>query len=212
MGIRQKMKENKDRKNRQAATFFLILGAGFALLIVVMGVAVAIFNVVESSAVNDLYGETIAQSCQPVPVGSLSPDSLPDASPPRQLLLLTADSQRRHAWHSSLTVQWQAADEAAVALVGCVAEDYIELEECTYSRLAERGEEPYTIRVTREQHTVTITLINPTTGQRIDELTLMGSEPGPCPPDTDDLTTGRERGDDLTWADFAAWAEPYILE
>jgi len=201
-----------EQRDSRRGAFVLLVGCGaVALFILVMGIGLAIFNAVESSAVNDLYGETIASSCQPVPVGSMSTDYLPQVEPPRLLVLFTAGSQRRHAWHNSLTTQWKAEDEASVALVGCVAEDYIELETCRYTRIPERGGEPYTVRIIREQHTATITLVNPTDGRRIDELTLTGSEPAPCPPDTDDLTSGRQRGEDLTWADFALWAEDYVL-
>lgn len=202
----------EQRESRQGA-FILLIGFGaVALFIFVMGAALAVFNAVESSAVNDLYGETIASSCQPVPVGSMSTDYLPQTGPPRPLVLFTAGSQRRHAWHASLTTQWQAEDEDAVVLVGCVAEDYIELETCRYTREAERGGDTYSLRITREQHTATVTLVNPQDGRRIDELTLTGSEPAPCPPDTEDLTSGRQRGTDLTWADFAVWAENYVLD
>jgi hypothetical protein len=201
----------EQRESRQTARILLIGVGVFALFIIVMGAVIAVFNAVEVSAVTDLYGETIASSCQPVPVGSTSTDYLPQVGPPRPLVLLTAGSQRRHAWHASLSTQWKAEDEASVALVGCVAEDYIELETCSYTRQSERGGDTFSVRITREQHTATVTLINPADGRRIDELTLTGPEPVPCPPDTEDLTSGRERGTDLTWADFATWAEDYVL-
>lgn len=214
MSKKQKRETLNERERREdrASGRVLLIGVGVvALFIVAMGVVLAVFNAVESSAVTDRYGATVATSCQPVPTGTTSRDYLPEAGPPRPLVLLTANSQRRHAWHASLTSQWQAADEAAVVLVGCVAEDYTELETCRYTREAERGD-TFTVRVTREQHTATVTLVNPATGRRVDALTLTGPAPAPCPPDTDDLLSGTERGADLTWADFAVWAEGYVLD
>lgn len=202
----------EQRDDRQSVRILLFGVGALVLFIIVMGVVLAVFNALESSAVTDLYGETVASSCQPVPVGSMSTDYLPPTGPPRPLVLLAAGSQRRHAWHSGLTAQWKAEDETDVVLVGCVAEDYIEIETCRYTREAERGGDTFSVRITREQHTATVTLVNPVDGRRIDELTLTGSEPDPCPPDTEDLGSGRERGTDLTWADFAMWAEGYILE
>lgn len=204
---------SQEQRDSQQGARILLIGLGaFVLFTIVIGIVLAVFDAVESSAVNNLYGETVASSCQPVPVGSTSTDYLPQLDPPRQLVLLTAGSQRRHAWHNDLTTQWKAEDEASVALVGCVAEDYIELETCSYTRESVRGGETFSVRITREQHTATITLINPTDGRRIDELTLTGSEPDPCPPNTEDITSGRQRGDDLIWADFALWVEGYILD
>jgi hypothetical protein len=203
----------EQREGRQGLRIMLIGAGAFVLFIIGMGAVLAVFDAVESSAVNDLYGETIARSCQPVPVGSMSIDHLPQAAPPRPLVLFTADSQRRHAWHDRLSTQWKAEDEASVVLVGCVAEDYVELETCRYTRTAAGGSETYSVRVIREQHTATVTLVNPADGRRIDALTLTGPEPAPCSsPDTEDSVPDRVRGTDLTWADFAVWVESYVLE
>lgn len=209
---RSNLTEHEQRDSRQGAQILMIGLGVFAAFIVVIGVIQAVLNAVETAAVNDLYGETIASTCQPVPAGSTSTDFLPQTDAPRQLVLFEAGSQRRHDWHDSLTAQWQAVDEAEVAMVGCVEEDYIELETCSYTREAARGSDTFSVRITREQHTATITLINLVDGRRIDALTLNGPEPILCPPDTDDLNSGTERGDDLTWADFAVWAEGYILD
>jgi hypothetical protein len=210
---RQSNLTEHEQRDSRASARILMIGIGvMALFIVGMGAVMAVFNAAESSAVNDLYGETIASSCQPVPVGSTSTDYLPPTGPPRPLVLLIADSQRRHAWHSDLSTQWRAENESAVVLVGCVEEDYVELETCSYTREAERGGDTFTVRIVREQHTATVTLINPADGRRVDALTLNGPEPSPCPADTGDLSSGRERGPDLTWADFAVWAEGYVLD
>ncbi len=202
----------QERRDSRAGLRVLMIGfTAFVAFATVIGIITAIANTVESAAVADRYGDPIASACQPVPVGSLSADNLPNAEPPRQLVLFIADKQRRHAWHADLSTQWRAEDGESVAIIGCVDEDYIELEECTYTREAERND-TYTVRVTREQHTATVTLINPVDGRRIDEITLTGPEPGPCPPDEAVTTSGRERGDDLTWADFGVWAEGYVLD
>lgn len=209
---RSNLTEHEQRESRKGARILLIGAGVVGVFILGMGLVMAVLNALESAAVNDRYGETVARSCEPVPAGSTSADNLPQTEPPRQLVLLTAGTQRRHDWHDSLTSQWQAADEAAVAMVGCVEEDYVEIETCSYTREAQRGGDTFTVRITREQHTATITLVNPVDGRRIDALTLNGPEPIPCPPDTDDVSTRRERGADLTWADFAEWAEGYILD
>lgn len=204
--------EQERRDSNQGARILLIGVGVIVAFIIVMGIVQAVLNAVESSTVNDRYGETIANSCQPVPVGSTSTDNLPETEPPRPLVLLIADTQRRHAWHSDLTAQWQAEDEASTVLVGCVDEEYVELETCSYTRQSARGEGSFTVRIVREQHTVTITLINPVDGRRIDERTFTGPEPDPCPPDTEDLTSGTERGEDLTLANFGVWLEGYVLD
>ena len=208
---RETLLEREKRESRQGATIILIGVGVFALFIVVMGGVLAIFNALESSAVVNLYGETVASACETTPIGTASAENLPQDAPPRPLLLLTTNSQRRHAWHADLPAAWRAEDESSVVLVGCVSEDYVELETCTYSRQADAGD-TYQVNIRREQHTATMTLVNPATGQRIDELTLMGAMPAACPADTDGLTSGRQRGDDLTLADFATWAEGYVLE
>ncbi|MEO0565487.1 MAG: hypothetical protein AAF125_25495 [Chloroflexota bacterium] len=206
------MSEHDREYGEEGTRHMIIFIAGFIVLAVVIGIVFAIANAVESAAVADLYGEPIASACRPVPVGALSADNLPDATAPRQLVLFITDTQRRHGWHSDLSTQWRAEDGESVALVGCVDEDYVELEECTYEREAVRGEETFTVRVTREQHTVTVTLVNPVDGTRIDELTLTGTEPEACPLDEDVTASGDQRGSDVTWADFGVWAEGYILD
>lgn len=211
---RSNLTEEEQRTSQAGARILMIAGGAIAIFIAVMGVIMSAFNAVETANLIEQYGETVASSCQPVPVGSTSVDFLPETDPPRQMILLEAGAQRFHDWHGDLTVQWKAADEAAVALVGCVEEDFVEIETCTYTRQSEsaRSGETFTSRITREQHAVTITLINPATGRIVDALSLTGPEPIACPDDEDVVGSGRERGDELTWADFGVWAEAYILE
>lgn len=205
----------KSMEARRKRTTMLILGGGCLMLLiisVVMVIVGVIFNAVETSRVNDLYGETLASICQPVPPGQESVDNFPDASVPRGVLLLTSDTQRRHAWHSELPAQWRADNGDEVVLVGCVEVVQTVIETCEYLRNSVGGEEPFTVRIRREQHETTLVLVNPQTARRIDSLTITGSEPDACPEDDGEFNSGEISGSEVTWDDFAGWIETYVFE
>lgn len=206
-----KMDARRKRQERQAA---LIFGGGCLVLLVlgvVMVIVGSILDAVETANVKSTYGEDLASACRPVPAGSDSVDNLPDVPTPRGVLLLISDSQRRHAWHSSLPEQWRAENAEEVAIIGCVEELERELETCEYSRDSARADQAYTVRIRREQHEATIVLINPSTSRRIDSLTLSGSLPEPCPEDDGSMTSGEIQGSEVAWDDVAAWVETYIF-
>ena len=206
------MEARRRRQNRNAAIIF----GGGCLVFVVLGIIIvivgSILNAVETANVNNLYGETLASACQPVPAGSDSTDNLPDVATPRGLLLLESDTQRRHGWHSELPAQWRAENADEVVLIGCVEEERVLLETCEYLRDSARSDDAYTVRIRREQYRTTLVLLNAQTARRIDSQTLTGSEPEACPEDDGEFGSGEQRGDALAWADFAAWVETYVFE
>lgn len=205
------MEERRRREDRRAAMF---LGGGcliFFVIGMVMMIVTGILNAVEESNVNSIYGETFASTCQPMPAGQDSPDNIPDVSSPRQMLLLIADTQRRHPWHDDLPTQWQAATTDEVAIIGCVEEEKIEIETCEYSRDSARSGDTYTVRVSREQYQATLVLINAQNARRIDSQTIIGTEPAPCPEDDGEFGTSTQQGDKVEWKDFASWAEGFIF-
>ncbi len=207
------MRERREVQNRETALIFGGCAVVFAIVAVIGVVVAGIFNAVESSAVNSAFGEIIANACDPVPTGADSKDDIPAAETPRGVLLLTAESQRRHAWHSDLAPAYQAESGDETDLVGCVNLDWVELEQCDYSRADPEGG-TFTVNITREQHTVEIVLVAPQPdriARRVASQTLTGSEPAPCPDEYPDGASRRERGDQLTWADFAPWAEEVIF-
>lgn len=206
------MEARRRRENRAAALFF----GGGCLIFIVLGIVIvivtSIMNAVETAKVNDTYGEVYASACQPVPSGTDSTDNLPDAATPRQILLLTSDTQRRHAWQSDLPSQWRAESEDEVALIGCVNEERVLLETCEYQRDSAHEDEAYTVKIRREQYQITLVLINPQTARRIDTLSITGPEPDACPEDDGSLTTGEQRGEKVQWADVAGWVEGYVFD
>ena len=202
------------RRRREDRIALMIFGGGcltFIVIGIIIAIVTGILNAVETANVKSAYGDVYASACQPVPAGNDSTTNLPDAVTPHRLLLLTGDTQRRHAWHSDLPAQWQAENEDQVAIIGCVTEEEIVLETCEYQRDSARSEEAYTVRLERQQYQATIVLINATTSRRIDTLTVTGSEPEPCPEDDGRLTSGEINGGVVSWADFASWAETYIF-
>ena len=207
------MEEQRRRENREAA---IILGGG-CLVFIVVGIVFAvfalIFNTVETANVNNIYGETIAQSCQPVPIGEASIAHVPDSPEPRQIVLLIADAQRRHAWHTQLQPQWQAEDEAEAVLVGCVETESTVLETCQYARASTRGDGNYTISIDRRQFETSLTIINPITGRRIASDTVQGSIPDDCPEDDDTLSSGMTiDGSRVELDDFSGLLEQHIFD
>lgn len=207
----ESMEARRKREERAATIFFI--GGIIAILIlgVIVMIVINILNAVETANVNNIYGETYASTCQSMPAGQDSDSNLTDAAPPRQMLLLIANTQRRHPWHDDLPAQWRAETEDEVSLIGCVEEESILIETCEYSRDSARPGDTYTVRIKREQSQATVVLVNPTTARRIDSLTVTGAEPPPCPEDDGEFSSGEQRGEPLQWQDFAAWAENYIF-
>ena len=202
------------RRRREDRMALMIFGGGcltFIVLGIIIAIITGILNAVETANVKSAYGEIYASACQPVPEGSDSTTNIPDATTPRRVLLLTGDTQRRHAWHSDLPAQWKAENEDQVAIIGCVTEEEILLETCEYQRDSARSEEAYTVRLERQQYQATIVLINSTTSRRIDTLTVTGTEPEPCPDDDGRLTSGELSGGAVSWSDFASRVESYIF-
>lgn len=203
------------RRRRQNIIAAMVFGSCciiFMVIALVMAIVSSIANGVESGNVRNLYGDTYASACDPVPAGNEDEDNLPDVDSPRAVLLLISDTQRRHGWHSELPAQWQAENEEAVAVIGCVEEERITLETCEYERDSSRGGGTFTIRVERQQYEATITLINGETGRIIDSRTIDGSKPDDCPDDDDVSVSGTERGDEVEWEDFAGWLEGYVFD
>ncbi len=207
----ESMEARRRRQNRQAT---IVFGGGcliFFILGIIFLIVSTVLNAIETANVNSIFGETYARTCQTVPGGNDSPDNIPDAASPRQVLLLIADTQRRHQWHDALPPQWSAQVEEDVAIIGCVEEERIELEICEYARSSSRSENAYTARISREQYQVTLTLINAQNARRIDSQTILGSEPEPCPEDDGEFGSGEQRGTVPQLADFANWLEGYVF-
>lgn len=209
--ISEAMDARRRRQDRQAAVIF---GVGCAFLIVVaivFFIVGAIISAVETRTVMSTYGEAYANACQPVPAGQIAIENMPAAEAPRGVLLLAGDTTRRHGWHSELPTPWRAESEADVVLIGCVVETDLSIETCEYTRPVP-GEEPFTVRIEREQHEVTLVLINPQTGRRIDALTVTGTEPAPCPVDDGEFNSGTQSGEPVVWEAFAEWVEGYVFD
>lgn len=211
-GIFNYFEARRRRQNIIAAIVFGSCCAIFAVIAIIMVIVTSISNGIESGNVRSLYGDTYAQACNPTPAGNTDKDNFPDVDSPRAVLLLISDTQRRHAWHSELPVQWQAENEEAVVLIACVEEEEISLETCEYEREASRGDGTFTIRVERVQNQATIVLINAGTSRVIDSLTVEGSEPDDCPDDEDVSVSGEEEGEVVEWDEFAGWIEGYVFD
>jgi len=210
-GIWDMMEERRRRRNMETAVVFGIGCGAFLICGIVAIIVGSILNAVETGAVHSAYGSTYASACQPMPSGSDSLDNLNEGSSPRQVLLLTGDTERRDDFHSELPNQWRAENEDAVSLIACVEREKTVVETCEYERPSNNGS--YTARIKREQHTTTIALVNPNTGRRIDSLEIIGTEPDKCPDNYDDVPTGRTlSGGDVEWDEFASWLEGYVFE
>ncbi|MEM6284794.1 MAG: hypothetical protein AAF787_21570 [Chloroflexota bacterium] len=200
-----------ERRRKQRSTAILLFGvAGCALFSVVMIIIGFIISAVESSMVVDAYGEEIAGLCRTLPMGEADIANAPAADGPSRLLLLRTGAQARHAWHNEMPVDWRAETADEVTLVGCVEIDDVEIEQCEYSRPDSEGG-TFTVRIEREQTTATVVLLNPTSGERVAERAVTGSEPEPCPPDSEDLDTmQRLEGSVPTSHEFAAFLETFV--
>lgn len=184
--------------------------AGCALLSIVMVIVGFIISAVESSVVVDAYGEEIAGLCRNLPMGEADIANTPAADGPSKILLLRTGAQARHAWHNEMPVGWRAETADEVTLVGCVEIDDVEIEQCNYSRPDGEGG-TFTVSIEREQTTATVVLLNPSSGERVAEQSVTGSEPEPCPPDSEDLnTTQRLEGSVPTSDEFAEFLETFV--
>lgn len=210
-GIWNMMEARRRRRNMETAAVFGVGCGAFLICGIVIVIVGSIMNAVESGAVRGTYGETYAGACNPMPSGRDSLDNLNDGDSPRQILILTGDTQRRDEWHSELPEQWRAENEAEVSLIGCVERETTVLETCEYQRASNEGS--YTVRVEREQQSATLVLVNPNTGRRIDSLDVTGAEPDDCPDDDSDISTSRTiDGGDPDWDEVASWIEDYVFE
>ncbi|MEM9953304.1 MAG: hypothetical protein AAF846_16985 [Chloroflexota bacterium] len=208
-GIFEWMEMRRRRRNMETAVIFGIGCGGMLICGIIMVIVGSIINAVETGTVRATYGE-YAGSCQSMPVGKGDEANILDAETPRQILLLTASTQRRHTWHSDLPAQWQAENEAEVSLIGCVEEEEILLETCEYQQESPEGF--FTVRVERQQNQVTIALIHPDTARVIDSLTVLGSEPDDCPDDEEVTASSDQTGSEVEWDDFAEWIESYVFD
>jgi hypothetical protein len=207
-GFFARMNEKKKQRSRMVA--FVIFGGVAAMTII--GVVIGfIIATIESAEVRSTYGETIAGMCEDLPMGAASLANLPAVDePPTRLLLLRTNSGQRHRWHSQLPIGWRAETAEEVGMVGCVLIDDNEIESCDYSRIGAE-QDLYTVSIERMQTTASITLLNPTTGERVAERTVNGSEPDPCPPDSEDLNIAQQlEGSEPTAADFQDWLEQFV--
>jgi len=210
-GIWNYMEARRRRRQMETAVFFGVGCSALLICGVIVVIVGSIMNAVEAGNVNRLYGD-YAQACQPVPGGDEDEDNMPDADTPRQLLLLTGGTQRRHTWHSELPAQWQAENEDEVVLVGCVEEEEVTVETCEYQRDSGEGDGYYTVTIELIQYEATITLINPDTGRVIDSRTEEGSDPDDCPDDDDVTVSSDEYGSEVEWDDFDSWIEDYVFD
>ena len=207
-----RVNRHQDRQRRQGCRFMVLAALGVVVLGVVMMIIGAILAWIEERNVVSTYGDQIASLCDPVPAGTDSLDNAPQGDAPFQLLLLRAGTGQRHSWFEDVSEVWRAEAEADVDLVACVEEVKETIETCEYIRAASRGEGTFTIRLERVQNKTTITLLNPDSGRRIDQLELEGTLPDPCPEDNPEITTsGTIDGGALSFADMAVWVEPFVF-
>jgi len=203
-------KDHMDAHRRRSRAVAIVIIGGMGALVAISIVVGFIILAVESAAVNSTYGETIAGLCRNMPMGEPDMANLPAPDGPTQLLLLRAGSQQRHRWHGELPVGWRAETGDEVGMVGCVLVDDEEIESCDYQRPDPEGG-TYTVSIERMQTTASITLLNPTTGERVAERVVLGSEPDPCPPDSEDLNVAQQiEGSEPTSADFSDWLERFV--
>ena len=212
-GIWNMMEARRRRRNIETAAFFGV-GCGAFLICGIIAIIVgSIMNAVETGAVRSAYGASYAEACDGMPSGSESLDTLDKGdTTPRQVLILTGDTQRRDDFHAEMPSQWRAEDEDSVSLIACVERESEVIETCAYERPSDEGS--YTVDVDREEHSVTVVLINPDTGRLIDSMTVDSDEPDDCPDDYDDVPTGNtiSADDDVEWDDFASWIEDYVFD
>lgn len=206
--INQHQREEQ-RRGCKTLVYFVM---GLFVLGIVMVIVGTIMTAVEENAVVGTYGETLANLCNPMPVGSDSLDNAPQGEAPLRLLMLIANTRQRHAWFQDVPALWRAESEAEVELVACIQEEKTTLETCPYERDSARSDGSYTIRIERVQYSASVVAIHPATGRRIDSLTLTGAEPPPCPPDTSEITKSETlAGEKLTFNDMAIWIESLVF-
>lgn len=209
-----RVNEYEREEQRAGCKMLIYFAIGIGVLGIVMVIVGAIMAFVEESNVVSTYGEQLANSCNPMPVGADSLDNMPqDEAKPLGLLILIAGTRQRHAWFHDVPALWRAETQDAVDLIACVEEEKETLETCEYEREGSRGNDYYTIEIERIQYSTTVVTVNPVTGRRISSLTLEGAEPDACPPDTSDITTSRSiYGDKVTFNDIGTWIEPLVFD
>jgi hypothetical protein len=192
---------------------FLIIGTSVVLVLgIVMMIIGAIMAIVEENTVVSTYGEQYANLCSPMPAGNDSLDNTPQGETPLKLFVLMANTRQRHAWFQDVPTLWRAESQTEVGLGACIEEEKVTLETCSYERASSRGDGSYHINIDRVQYNATVVLINPTTGRRIDSLTLTGAEPDACPADNPELKSSQTvSGEKLTFDDIATWIEPFVF-
>ena len=207
-----KVTEHQREEQRRGCRFLVYFGAGLIALTIVMVIVGTIMTAIEESEVVSTYGEAIANLCNPMPSGTDSIDNAPQGEAPLGLLILIADTRQRHAWFQDVPALWRAESQEEVELVTCIKEEKTTLETCLYSRNSARGDESYTVKIDRIQYSATLVAINPTTGRRITSLTLTGTEPPPCPPDTPEVKSSTPiYGEKLSFKDMATWIESLVF-
>lgn len=208
--MQQAHEERRRRSNKILLGFLGACGVLFTGMVILGGILVAI----EREAVIDSYGEQIAGLCREVPMGAANLDNAPNTDGPSQLLLLRSGTMQRHPWHQELPISWRAETGDEVAIVGCIETDVVDIEVCEYERNnsgSTSDEFSFTVSIDREQTTVTVTLLNPDTGERIAERSMTGSEPEPCPPYSDELNSSmRLEGSQPVADDFSKWLEDFV--
>lgn len=211
-GIWNMLEARRRRRNMETAVVFGVGCGAFLICGIVVVIVGSIMNAVETGAVRSAYGTTYAEACDGMPSGSESLDNFDtDNSTPRQVLILTGDTQRRDDFHSEIPSQWRAEDEDSVSLIACVERESEVIDTCEYDRPSSEGN--YTVDVDREEHSVTVVLINPDTGRIIDSRTVSSDEPDDCPDDYDDVPAGNTiSADEVEWDDFASWLEDYVFD
>jgi|GEM_PF-2394092 len=204
--------EHQREEQRRGCKTMVYFAIGLFVLGIVLVIVGTIMTFVEESAVVGTYGESLANLCNPMPVGSDSLDNAPQGEAPLGLLILIANTRQRHGWFQDVPALWRAETEAEVDLVACVEEEKTTLETCPYARDSARADEAYTIRIDRVQYSASVVAVNPKTGRRISSLILTGAEPPPCPPDTPEITNSKPiYGEKLTFNDMATWIESLVF-
>jgi hypothetical protein len=210
-GVVGAVMEHHRRHRRRSRNFLLVGVASVAALLGTMTVIGLVLSFVESSNVRDIYGETLAGLCRDLPMGDADIANLPAPDGTAKMLLLRQGTQQRHPWHGELPLGWRAESGDEVGLVGCVLMDRADFGHCEYPRIGAEGDQ-WTARIERYQTTATVTLLNPTSGQRIAERSVIGGEPDPCPPDSEDLNTAqRFEGEEPSSQEFAEWLESFAV-
>lgn len=166
----------------------------------------------ERKAVVDNYGETVAEMCNPPAGGAASNANLPTGTAGAALkaVALINDDNRRHAFHEDMPEDLRADDQAELQVVICVAEREIEVENCEY--VTDQADQTADFNILRIQKVNDLILLNATTGQRIDELTVEGAMPEECK-DSETGTKGSTKkltGAAVTYNQFETAIRPVL--